>query len=52
MRYFSAALVVLGLGIVVGAESQDWFPMFAAQVGLGTLPFLSGVMVATLVDGE
>ena len=52
MRYLSAALVVLGLGIVVGAETQDWLPMFTAQVALGTVTLITGGLFATQIDIE
>jgi len=52
MKYISAALIVLGLGIVLGAETHDWFPMFAAQVALGTVTLISGGLFATLIKTE
>ena len=52
MKYISAALIVLGLGIVLGAETHDWFPMFAAQIALGTVTLISGGLFATLIKTE
>ena len=49
-KYISAALIVLGLGIVIGAESHDWFPMFATQIALGMTVSFSGGLFATQID--
>jgi len=49
-KYISAALIVLGLGIVIGAEAHDWFPMFATQIALGMTVSFSGVLFATQID--
>jgi len=47
MKYISAALIVLGLGIALGAEAHDWLPMFATQVALGTITAITGVLFAS-----
>jgi hypothetical protein len=52
MKYLSAFFIVLGLSIVIGAEAQDWFPMFAAQIGLGTITLITGGLFATLINTE
>lgn len=52
MRYFSAALIVLGFAIVGGAEAHAAFPMFVTQIILGTLTTVSGLMFAIHDDGE
>jgi len=52
MRYFSAALIVLGFAIVGGAEAHAAFPMFVTQIIVGTLTTASGVMFAIDVDKE
>ena len=52
MKIISAMLIVLGLGIIVGAETHDWFPMFAAQIALGTMVLISGGLFATQIDDE
>lgn len=49
MKYLSAFLIVLGLGIVGGAETQGWFPMFAAQVGLGAATLFAGYLFMTQI---
>jgi len=50
MKYVSAALIVLGLSITIGAEAHDWFPMFAAQIALGAVTIISGGLFATLIN--
>ena len=50
MKYIAAFLIVLGLAIVGGAEAHDWFPMFAAQIVLGTVTLFSGILFATQMD--
>jgi len=50
MKFLSAFLIVLGLAIVGGAEAHDWFPMFAAQIALGTVTLFSGILFAIEVD--
>jgi len=50
MKYVSAALIVLGLSISIGAEAHDWFPMFVAQIALGMTVSFSGVLFATQID--
>jgi len=50
MKYIAAFFIVLGLGIVLGAETHDWFPMFAAQIALGTVTLFSGFLFATQMD--
>lgn len=52
MKYAAAFFIVLGLGIVIGAESHDWFPMFAAQIGLGTITLIVGGLFAAQIDTE
>jgi hypothetical protein len=52
MKYAAAFFIVLGLGIVAGAETQDWFPMFAAQIALGTITLITGGLFATLINTE
>jgi len=52
MKYIAVFLIVLGLGIISGAETHDWFPMFAAQIALGTATLFSGGLFATLIDTE
>jgi len=52
MKYAAAFFIVLGLGIVAGAETQDWFPMFAAQVALGVVTLITGGLFATQIDTE
>ena len=52
MKYASAFFIVLGLGIVVGAETQDWLPMFTAQVALGTVTLITGGLFAAQIDTE
>lgn len=46
MKYFAAFLFILGFVIVSGAEARDWLPLFVAQVGLGSMTMLSGVLFA------
>jgi len=52
MKIISAALIVLGFGIIAGAETHDWFPMFAAQIALGTTVLISGGLFATQINDE
>lgn len=52
MKYIAAFLIVLGLAIVGGAEAHDWFPLFATQVGLGTMTMVSGLLFATQVGDD
>jgi hypothetical protein len=49
MKYIAAFLIILGLGIIGGAETQDWFPMFAAQIGLGTATLFAGYLFTTQI---
>jgi len=50
MKFLSAFLIVFGLAIIGGAETHDWFPMFAAQIALGIVTLFSGFLFATQVD--
>lgn len=50
MKYLAALFIVLGLGIVAGAESQDWFPLFAAQIGLGAATLFAGYLCITQIE--
>jgi len=52
MKYIATFLFVLGLAIVGGAEAHEWFPMFAAQVALGTMTMISGLLFATQVGDD
>lgn len=52
MKYLAAFLIVLGLGITIGAETQDWFPLFAAQIGLGAATLFGGYLVLTQIGDE
>jgi len=52
MKYLSAFFIVLGLSIVIGAEAQDWFPMFAAQIGLGVFTLIAGGLFASQIEIE
>ena len=46
MKYAAAFFIVLGLAIVGGAETQDWFPMFIVQIGLGVVTLITGGLFA------
>jgi hypothetical protein len=50
MRYLSAALIVLGFGIIAGAETQEWIPMLITQSILGLLTLGSGVAMASQIS--
>jgi hypothetical protein len=50
MKIISAALIVLGFGIIAGAETHDWFPMFATQIALGTTVLISGGLFVTQIN--
>lgn len=52
IRYTAAALIVLGLGISAGAGSHDWFPLVAAQGGLGIATMASGYLFLTLINDD
>lgn len=51
-KYISATLIVLGLGIITGAATQDWMPMLIGQLALGTVTLIGGGLFATLVEDE
>jgi len=50
MKYIAVLLVLLGLTIIVGAESHDWFPMFITQIALGMTVSFSGILFALQSD--
>jgi len=52
MKYVSAALIVLGLSIVLGAEAHDWFPMFITQIALGMVTSFFGILVAIQINTD
>lgn len=52
MKYAAAFFIVLGLAIVGGAETQDWFPMFIAQIGLGVVTVITGGLFASYFDSD
>jgi len=52
MKYAAAFFIVLGLGIVAGAETQDWFPMFAAQVAVGVVTLIAGGLFASRINTD
>ena len=52
MKYLAAILIVLGLGIITGAATQEWLPMLITQVGLGTVTLIAGGLVAGHIKTE
>jgi hypothetical protein len=49
MKYAASFFIVLGLAIVGGAETQDWLPMFIAQIGLGAATLFAGYLFTTQI---
>jgi len=52
MKYAAAFFIVFGLAIVGGAETQDWFPMFVAQIGLGVVTLITGGLFVSHIDSD